>query len=636
MYSFYGGRSGAPFILSGSFPSVAAMVEAFSQGGAYTEINYDEYVIIDAPNKQDPDNGKLYKRGYDYTNDMGGAIYIGQIVGPQGEVAEIEIDTVENIVNNHEGELKKGELNVIPGKDNETFNDKIQYAYVTIRDEFGNVTGSLIGFDFPYHVLEMTAQSVDAYFNRDSEEKDFVNRDLVSRIDDKQHPFYSQWQIHVPKGIKGDIVNSIDVDLETGKYYYTIKNFDRNAEGELLISTASGTEKFYVGDYRVIKDIKYDVSNSKLLITYTSFQKSEDGEFILGEDGQYINEFEYIEKPLRFIVDIEIDEMTQKFKVIYSDFDEEGNPQFELVGDPIKYIKDSYMDGETQKIKITYNTFHETLEGEVVDFTKDGVNYTYDYQLVGNPIKYLDNVQIDTGDVEGEGTQKVEVTYNTREKELIGNPLNYIMQTAISQDSCLLVLYSDPARRAAIVAAGENVTFTDSNGIKRSDWHNLGYIKGESGGIHIIGNYDSYEDLIAAYAEKDENGNSIYIGLETGIRYYYNTTTKRYEDESGNPIDQTDTSKYKVSSVGPTGDYYGWVCTVTGQSESIDGETLVYTYFYAYDYLDESRQWYYIGSISSSTIDPSASIIVCKALPSGNPEIGTLNEKGVWFVVETV
>ena len=70
------------------------MVQCFEQGAASSsEVNYGEYVIIDTiinlHNKNDDDNGKVFRRGMDYQADLAGAEYIGQIVGPQGETPEI-------------------------------------------------------------------------------------------------------------------------------------------------------------------------------------------------------------------------------------------------------------------------------------------------------------------------------------------------------------------------------------------------------------------------------------------------------------------------------------------------------------------------------------------------------------------
>ena len=73
------------------------MVAAFSQGGDYKTVNYDEYVLIDTENKNNPDNGKIYRRGYEYNNSMGGAIYEGQIVGPAGMAPHTEMHTIDEV-----------------------------------------------------------------------------------------------------------------------------------------------------------------------------------------------------------------------------------------------------------------------------------------------------------------------------------------------------------------------------------------------------------------------------------------------------------------------------------------------------------------------------------------------------------
>ena len=77
--SFYGGRQGTPFIIAKSFSTVAAMEAAFSDPN-YKEVAYNEYVIIDTVNKNDPTNGEIYRR----IVEEPGYEKIGQIVGPSG------------------------------------------------------------------------------------------------------------------------------------------------------------------------------------------------------------------------------------------------------------------------------------------------------------------------------------------------------------------------------------------------------------------------------------------------------------------------------------------------------------------------------------------------------------------------
>jgi hypothetical protein len=72
------------------------MVEDFKKGGLTTSIvNYGEYVVIN--NRLDPDyHGNVYRRGLNYAEivegvETGGAQFIGNMAGPQGEPGGIHI-----------------------------------------------------------------------------------------------------------------------------------------------------------------------------------------------------------------------------------------------------------------------------------------------------------------------------------------------------------------------------------------------------------------------------------------------------------------------------------------------------------------------------------------------------------------
>jgi len=76
MDSFYGGRPGASFIITKTYSSVQDMINDFQKGADCTDVHFDEYVMItvdqnDIQNRND--NGKIFRRGYDYSNDSGGA-----------------------------------------------------------------------------------------------------------------------------------------------------------------------------------------------------------------------------------------------------------------------------------------------------------------------------------------------------------------------------------------------------------------------------------------------------------------------------------------------------------------------------------------------------------------------------------
>ena len=391
--SFYGGRRGASFVIAKRYSTIAEMVAAFSQGGDYKTVNYDEYVLIDTENKNNPDNGKIYRRGYEYNNSMGGAIYEGQIVGPAGLAPHTEMHTIDEVEQIQEredftyrrgsGEYSPVGGNIIPGKYVEPgtgiikYNDKISWAYCSVRDMNSHESTAHIGFKFPYTVIDYTTTSVSTYENGD-----YADTSAATRTDDGSHPFYEKWNISIPKGVKGD----------------AFKNF--------RVMVADNTIQSYTGQ-------SDDIANNRQVLVYD-----------------------------------------------YYHYDEKEN------GDMKTYYVGDYN-------KISNITVSAT--GLVT------IEYTHDdddtYQL-----RIPTSVSINTGSTEGTGTQKVVITYANGDTEEIGQPLNYIMATAIDNRYHLLVYYSDPAKRAALV---NPATYDGKN-----DWADLGYI-GNGTGVGAIAGEES-------------------------------------------------------------------------------------------------------------------------------------------------
>ena len=391
--SFYGGRRGASFVIAKRYSTIAEMVAAFSQGGDYKTVNYDEYVLIDTENKNNPDNGKIYRRGYEYNNSMGGAIYEGQIVGPAGLAPHTEMHTIDEVEQIQEredftyrrgsGEYSPVGGNIIPGKYVEPgtgiikYNDKISWAYCSVRDMNSHESTAHIGFKFPYTVIDYTTTSVSTYENGD-----YADTSAATRIDDESHPFYEKWNISIPKGVKGD----------------AFKNF--------RVMVADNTIQSYTGQAD-------DIANNRQVLVYD-----------------------------------------------YYHYDEKEN------GDMKTYYVGDYN-------KISNITVSAT--GLVT------IEYTHDdddtYQL-----RIPTSVSINTGSTEGTGTQKVVITYANGDTEEIGQPLNYIIATAIDNRYHLLVYYADPAKRSAF---SPKATY---NG--KSDWADLGYI-GNGTGVGAIAGEES-------------------------------------------------------------------------------------------------------------------------------------------------
>jgi hypothetical protein len=67
--SFYGGRRGASFVIVKNYLDIPSMTADFVQGNSFKEVAFDEYVLINNPNKNHPDNGKIFRRGYDYNSN---------------------------------------------------------------------------------------------------------------------------------------------------------------------------------------------------------------------------------------------------------------------------------------------------------------------------------------------------------------------------------------------------------------------------------------------------------------------------------------------------------------------------------------------------------------------------------------
>lgn len=287
--SFYGGRRGASFVIVKRYSTIAEMIAAFSQGGDYKTVNYDEYVLIDTENKNNPDNGKIYRRGYEYNNSMSGAVYEGQIVGPAGLAPHTEMHTIEEVEQIEEREdftYRRGsgsyspvDENLIPGKYVEPgsgiikYNDEIIWAYCSVRDLNSHESTAHVGFKFPYTVIDYETEAVIPY----DENEDYADTSKATRMDNGAHPFYEKWKISIPNGIKGNSVENIelgeataDIEPYEGKsddvtnhrkvLTFTEKDYNNKQNGE--------TFKKYIGKINEVQETVID-SRYHLLIYYS-------------------------------------------------------------------------------------------------------------------------------------------------------------------------------------------------------------------------------------------------------------------------------------------------------------------------------------------------------------------------------
>lgn len=229
-------------------------------------------------------------------NPGGGAEYVGQIVGPQGTAPQINLVKWTDFLPEYEkgdGEKANGDLSPTPAatfdsngdvKESEIV-DKVKYGFVNIKDTDGNVEKVVISVDIPYSVFKYHAESIEPYDTHyavfDENQKIWKYSNLISEDTiSKNHPYYWQYDLKVPKGIRGKDFEAIDLEV-TGKttndgldvdqsnhnyqYYYKTRDYLRTADGQV-------SDKIYINSFnRVIHRI---VDNGKNVGTYKALARN--------------------------------------------------------------------------------------------------------------------------------------------------------------------------------------------------------------------------------------------------------------------------------------------------------------------------------------------------------------------------
>ena len=576
--SFYGGKAGTPFVIAKSYNSVNAMIADFAKGPALTAVQYGEHVIINTEDKNNSNNGALYRRGYDYNNSMGGAIYVGTIVGPSGKAPMFELTTIENIkeitfkdsdeVRQGEGAWNISNKSLVPGKADSEFNDDIAWNYITIRDQHGTDTTAWVGIKIPYHVIEMDAQSVSAYYNRDNETADFKNTNLVERDDDQAHPFYSHWSVRIPRGIKGDALKNFRVvEASDAIQDYEGKTDDINNHRKILVydyycydTKENGEPKtLYLGDFNMIDTIDL-ADDGTFTITYT-----------------HDNTVTYTKK-IKWITSTTLNSTTGVFHIDYNDgtnyettlkwingisLADNGTITFtyttgdsEALENKIKWITTTELE-TNGTLTINYNDgTKEVFDKKIqwitnITLTDEGIltiNYNNDTPAFTKSLIWPVRIEFDSKDNEADpGTQVIKVTYNNGTIETIGQPLNSIMRMEVNPINYhLLVLFTNPTKRGT-------VTYDSIAG-----WVDYGAIK-------------NYDGVLIGPILDDTTITSLKNATVATCIIYLNT----------------------AYPTGLTGNNQGKVLTISQDNDTMHT-------FYGFDY--DANKWKYLGSFDKTTI----------------------------------
>lgn len=388
MYSFYGGKQGASFIISKSFNSVQEMIDAFKQGYNYTEVAFDEYVLINTEDKINEENGRLYRRGYEFNktdennNPTGGAVYIGTIVGPAGSASKLGLDTYNKVKAQYdqinsgsqagvdslisEGNFTVGADNgsLVPGsyldnENNRQFNDDITWVSVCIRNETETDAETYVGFKIPYTVFDFETECIDSKENPKVEQ--------VPTKDGQFHPFYQKWKFSIPRGFRGDSFNNfrvITASAEDGVEEYEGQVEDREKSNQICVcdfvidnGTTDGIKTtIYVGDYNVIKNITMSDTG------FITVEGTHNEPVIINKDSA-----------IKYIDNIEVDSETQKIKVRYNTLNEQGNRLPYEIGEPLNTIQEMVINPDNYHLLVYYNSsLVRSEQGGVTYNGKDG------------------------------------------------------------------------------------------------------------------------------------------------------------------------------------------------------------------------------------------------------------------------
>lgn len=418
MDSLYGGHAGLSLIYKDSFESVEAAIAACKRGPDYDRCWYGELILITTPNLNDEDNGIIFQRGLDYTNDMGGLVRIGQIVGPSGGTPLFALSTIEeakriSTMPIDENDYRKypisydtddsghvigynfntdanepiatfpfsvpHDMSLVPGKDDDgTFNDEILWTWVNIRKP--NQSSDSIfyaGFEIPYLVNEYRSHLESPYDEYGNIKEDPTT---ITRIDDKTHPFYAYWDMGLPKGIKGDTLRNLRVMTPTaGDTIYAASAITVDPQsGEVSVGTPGYTgQQDDINSQRqiIVYDLYYydkKLNPDPITIYLGDFNNIEDID--LADDGTLTISYTHnsntvFSRKIKWIDEVTLLPDSGVFTVTYNN----GDPAFTTTLDWIKGIK---LDDDG-----TLHFYH----------TKDNVDESY-----ANRIKWVTNVDLNT------------------------------------------------------------------------------------------------------------------------------------------------------------------------------------------------------------------------------------------------
>lgn len=551
--SLYGSHAPVNFTLKAAFSSISEMVRNFKNGADYVQVYFGDFCIIDTPNKQDKDNGKIFERGYDYQNDMGGAIYRGSLVGPSGPSPWFAMESIDNVkavskedisgtpytyrrfpigkdsngryITAENGDIATFDFGkpevLVPGKDeNGKFNDAIKYTWCNVRaDDADADSWFYVGWQIPYLTVDYGIHSNSPYGSNGAR---LTDASTIKRTDDKTHPFYEQWDIGLPHGIKGDAIRNLRVitpttgqkiypwtalkinsstgvaTIDTNAANYDGFQDDVNKKHQIIVFEYYAFDNninpspylIYLGDFNTVKNVSV-AEDGTLTISYTSKDNDVQSKLVKwvknvtlttteGANGglftvTYNNDAPQFQTQLQWIKDIEIAS--------------DGTVTYRYVGKntvvddkKLLWLDDVTLDTDNGRMDVTFNNDRKQ-HTYYLQWVKDisiAENGTITLHYTGNkPDVNLATKLTKIVSAQASADGILTFTLNTGDTIRLNQTGtdgvfrlkrvdNVILNTGIAEDKHIQVKYNTETQTQKI---GDPINFVQDMVVRPSDWH---------------------------------------------------------------------------------------------------------------------------------------------------------------------
>lgn len=504
MDSLYGGKPGLSFILKERFSSINEMTAAFERGDGHTTTWYGEYCIIDTPNKNHQDNGKIYRRGVSYTAANGARVdtseCVGQIVGPSSgtpsfclnslvdengnynlpneagvkeEPVEVKIgnSTVTGYIR-ESSDSKEAAITFKPGV--QEGENKATYTWQNIRVDANDKNESNSWFGVQLEIPTLTqawkAESISAYKQPSTKTESSNN-------------FYQTTTIGVPKGIQGISVTDLKVEElnSSSKSYYAAQDifnaitkngiFDTTSIEEL--TSLKFEEKCYyltgvITSYQEETPIKYKIVFSSWDVLDNISFNSEDGKITFDYAGEKESQTYY----LPYVEKVELTTGTGskggQFTCTYPNdtfasantywvkniqINENGQVQYTFAGVPTEEISNSSLLPVGNSQDGIYNSATNLIWPKDITLNKETgeLTLTNNQEVITElgQLVFPKSLKIITLENEDEADNQFEITYSDNTKETFYT--QQVKKIRANEDGNLVVEYHDGTENEDII-----------------------------------------------------------------------------------------------------------------------------------------------------------------------------------------